>query len=88
MKNRYDGTQSKEAMIANNRQRMMEAEHAAKDAFVKRVQNEQARHGGRAPDLKPEAMEFNAYQCNNGQHAQELAREVTAGLDKVAFPLK
>lgn len=75
-------------MVANNRQRMMEAEHAAKDAFVKKVQAEQSRHGGVAPNLKPESMEFNAYMCNNGQHAQELAREVTPGLDKVAFPVK
>lgn len=62
--------------------------HSATNAFVKKVQAEQSKHGGVPPDLKSEAMEFNAYQCNNGEHAQELAREVTAGLDKVAFPVK
>lgn len=66
----------------------MEAEHSAKNEFVKKVQAEQARHGGRMPNLKAEAMEFNAYQCNDGEHAQELARDVTVGMDKVAFPLK
>lgn len=75
-------------MMANRRQNRLQAEHNATDAFVKKVQNEQARHGGRMPNLKAEAMEFNAYQCNNGDHAQELARDITAGLDKVAFPVK
>lgn len=88
MKDRYDGAPGKEAAMANVRQRRYEAEHAAKNAFVKKVQAEQARHGGVPPDLKGEAMHFNAYMCNNGEHAQELAREVTAGMDKVAFPLK
>lgn len=85
---RYDGNPGKEASIANTRHKRMEAEHSAKDAFVKKVQAEQARHQGKAPVLKAEAMQFNAYQCNNGEHAQEVARDVTVGMDKVAFPLK
>jgi len=85
---RYDGNPGKERVVANVRQQRMEAEHSAKDAFVKKVQAQQAKHQGVPPDLKPEAMRFNAYQCNNGMHAQELARDVTAGMDKVAFPLK
>lgn len=85
---RYDNMPGKEKAIANSRQARLEAEHSAKDAFVKKVQAEQARNQGRAPNLKPEALNFNAYQCNNGMHAQELARDVTVGMDKVAFPLK
>lgn len=88
MKNRYDGNPGKEASIANVRQNRMEAQHSFNNAFVKKVQAEQSRHGGKAPDLKGEALEFNAYMCNNGQHAQELAADATAGLDKVAFPVK
>lgn len=88
MKNRYDGAPGKDASMQNTRQRRFEAEHSAKNAFVKKVQSEQARHGGRPPKLKGDAMEFNAYMCNNGMHAQELASEVTSGLDKVAFPVK
>lgn len=42
---------------------------------------------GKKPNLKPEAMKFNAYQCNDGEHAQEFARSLTKGLDK-AFPVK
>lgn len=42
---------------------------------------------GRKPNLKPEAMKFDAYQCNNGEHAQEFGRVLTKGLDK-AFPVK
>jgi len=78
----------KENMVSNSRQARLEAEHSAKDAFVKKVQAQQAMHQGRAPVLKAEAMHFNAYQCNNGMHAQEVARDITKGLDKVAFPLK
>ena len=50
--------------------------------------NEQSKHAGRAPKLEERSMEFNAYMCNNGEHAEELAREITGGLDKVAFPVK
>lgn len=85
---RYDGNPGKENMIANVRQNRMEAEHSAKDQFVKKVQAAQAKHQGKAPDLKDEAMHFNAYMCNNGMHAQELAVDLTAGLDKVAFPVR
>ena len=88
MKNRYDNTPGKDAPMANKRQGRFEAEHSATNAFVKKVQNEQGRHAGKAPHMKPEAMEFNAYMCNDGMHAQELARDITPGLDKVAFPVK
>lgn len=87
MKNRYDGAPGKEAGIANVRQRRFEAEHSARNQFVKKVQSEQARHAGRPPKMKGEAMEFNAYMCNNGEHAQEFGKKLTAGLDKVAFPV-
>jgi hypothetical protein len=88
MKSRYDNMPGKESGIANSRQKRLEAEHSQKDAFVKKQQAELSRMGGRAPNLKGESMEFNAYMCNNGEHAQEVAREVTKGLDKVAFPVK
>ena len=85
---RYDGNPGKDAMIANVRQSRMEAEHSSKNQFVKKVQAEQAKNQGRPPVLKPEAMMFNAYQCNDGMHAQEVAVDVTRGLDKVAFPVR
>lgn len=88
MRSRYDGNPGMENTIANVRQRRMEAEHSATNQFVKNVQAKQAVHQGTAPNLKEEAMHFNAYQCNNGMHAQEVARDVTAGMDKTAFPLK
>jgi hypothetical protein len=88
MRDRYDGLRGKENANANSRQARLEAEHSSKQAFVKKVQNEQARYAGEAPDLKPVAQKFNAYMCNNGQHAQEFARDLTKGLDKTAFPVK
>lgn len=74
--------------MQNSRQKKYEAEHNSNDAFVKRQQAELARHAGTKPMLKEAALEFNAYQCNTGEHAQELARGVTKGIDKVAFPVK
>jgi hypothetical protein len=88
MKNRYDGVPGKDSAMAMTRHKRHEAEHSATNAFVKKVQNEQAIHGGRPPVLPEAAMEFNAYMMNNGAHAQELAMEITKGLDKVAFPVK
>lgn len=77
----------KEAGISNSRQKRLEAEHAQKNAFVKKQQAEMSRMAGRPPMMKGEAMEFNAYMCNNGAHAQELASKVTEGLDKMAYPV-
>ncbi|MDP4145637.1 MAG: hypothetical protein Q8936_14315 [Bacillota bacterium] len=87
MKSRYDNTPGKDATMAKTRQSRFEAEHSAKNTFVKKVQSEQSRMAGRHPNLKGEAMEFNAYMCNNGEHAQMLAKEITRGIDNVAFPV-
>lgn len=87
MKSRYDNMPGKESAVANSRHKRLEAEHSGKNAFVKKQQAELSRMGGKSPDLKNEAMHFNAYMCNNGEHAQRLAKEITKGLDPVAFPV-
>lgn len=87
MKSRYDNNPGKDAAIAKTRHSRLEAEHSAKDAFVKKQQAEMSRMGGKPPMLRGESMEFNAYMCNNGEHAQALAKNLTKGLDKVAFPV-
>lgn len=74
--------------MAKSRQARMEAEHSANNAFVKKQQAELSKHAGKLPSLKPASMDFNAYMCNNGEHAQETARDITKGIDKVAFPVK
>lgn len=73
--------------MANVRQKRFESQHSAKDMFVKKVQAQQAAHAGRAPKMNPEMMDFCAYMSNNGEHAQELGKKLTMGLDKVAFPV-
>jgi hypothetical protein len=88
MKSRYDNMPGKEAAIANSRQSRLEQMHSAKDAFVKKQQAELSKMAGKAPDLKAEALNFNAYMCNNGLHAQELASDLTKGIDSTAFPVK
>lgn len=74
--------------MAKNRQNRFQSEHNANNAFVKSQQMQTASMSGRAPNLKGEAMNFNSYMCNDGEHAQDLAGKATAGLDKKAFPVK
>lgn len=87
MKDRYDGNPGKEAMIANKRQSRLEAQHSAKDAFVKREQANKDKYAGRKPEMKADMFEFNANMQNTGEWAQGFGRRLTAGLDKVAFPV-
>lgn len=63
-------------------------QQSSNNQFVKSQQSALSKLGSKAPNLTEEAMQFNAYQCNNGEHAQKLARTITAGLDKTAFPVK
>ena len=88
MKNRYDNSPGKDAAMQNTRQKRFEAEASMNDNFVKSQQAKLSVHAGKAPKLEAKSMEFDAYMCNNGMHAQEFAVKLTAGLDKVAFPVK
>jgi hypothetical protein len=67
---------------------MEEAQHSSSNSFVKSHEAKLERMGGRAPRLEEKDMEFNAVMMNDGEHAQEFGRELTAGLDKTAFPVK
>jgi hypothetical protein len=86
-KDRYDGNPGKEASIANTRQSRLESEHSAKNSFVKSEQMKQAMYAGKKPVMKAEFMEFNANMQNTGEWAQGFGKKLTAGLDKVAFPV-
>ncbi len=88
MKSRYDNNPGKDAAMQNTRQKRLESVHSTNDNFVKSQQAKLSMHAGRAPKLEGKSMEFNSYMCNDGMHAQELAVKLTAGLDKVAFPVK
>lgn len=87
MKDRYDGNPGKEARIANVRQGRLEAEHMGKDNFVKSQQAKLDKYAGKRPEMKSDMFEFNANMQNNGAWAQEFGKKLTAGLDKVAFPV-
>lgn len=76
------------AGMENSSHARLQAEHNAKDEFVKRQQAETAKFGGREPRLSEKSMHMNAYMCNDGEHAKEFGRALTAGLDKTAFPVK
>lgn len=76
------------AGMENSSHAKLQEIHNSKDEFVKRQQAETAMMGGRNPRLSEKSMHMNAYMCNNGEHAKEFGRELTAGLDKKAFPVK
>jgi hypothetical protein len=87
MKSRYDGAPGKEAAIASVRHKRLESEHSAKNAFVKKHQAESSKMAGKSPELKQDCMKFNAQMMNTGEHAQMLAKKLTAGIDSKAFPV-
>ena len=87
MKDRYDGSPGKDAAMCNTRQKRYEAEHSAKNAFVKREQAAQDKYAGRKPEMKSDLMEFNAQMQNTGAWAQGFGKRLTAGIDSVAFPV-
>lgn len=88
MKDRYDGMKGKEATIANKRQKMFESEHSSMNAFIKNHQAMTATMGAKAPNLEERYMNFDSCMVSDGEHAQELARDLTTGLDKKAYPVK
>lgn len=55
---------------------------------MKKQQAMVAPMSGKAPNLDGMYMNFDSCMVNNGSHAQEFGRELTAGLDKKAFPVK
>jgi hypothetical protein len=88
MKDGYEKVKSRESARANERQNMFESRHESDNAFVRKHQAMSATMGGKEPNLEGKYMNFNAEMMNNGMHAQEFGRELTAGLDKKAFPVK
>ncbi|HSW70398.1 MAG TPA: hypothetical protein VLH77_00265 [Gammaproteobacteria bacterium] len=86
-KDRYDGSPGKDAALANTRQSRFEKEHSAKNAFVKKEQASLDKYSGKKPNMKAELLEFNANMQNTGAWAQGFGKKLTAGLDKVAFPV-
>jgi len=66
----------------------MQGMHDSADAFVKAEQAKVKGKGGKAPMMEAKYSNFDAEMMNNGRHAQELAVKLTAGLDKVAFPVR
>lgn len=77
----------KDAAIANKRQGMGEAQHSEKNSFVKQEQGKLAPMAGKAPMMEDRYMKFDACMMNNGAHAQKFGNQLTAGLDKTAFPV-
>jgi len=89
MKSRYDGIPGKEAANLNRRQKMQESQHNANDAFVKRSQAALKSMGMKTSvNLDNKYMNMDACMINDGEHAQEFARDLTKGIDEKAFPVK
>lgn len=88
MRDGYEKVKPRESVRANERQKMFEAHHKSNNAFVREHEAMTATMGGKSPNLEGKYMNFNAEMVNNGAHAQEFGRSLTAGLDKKAFPVK
>lgn len=84
----YTMRNGKEAGMLNKRHGMEEGQHDASNSFVKAEQNKLKSKAGKEPRMDGKYMELNACMVNNGAHAQEFAKQLTAGLDKEAFPVK
>lgn len=87
MNSRYDGAPGKDAALNNTRQARFERIHSERNSFVKKEQASLDKYAGKRPVLKPDMFEFNANMQNTGEWAQGLGKKLTAGLDKVAFPV-
>lgn len=87
MKDRYDGSPGKDAALMNRRQARYESEHKGHNEFVKKHQMERKKYMGRNPEMKSDLMEFNANMQNTGEWAEGFGKRLTAGIDKVAFPV-
>lgn len=57
------------------------------NAFVKAEQMKMKSKMGNRPVMRREMEEFNAYMSNDGEKAQEFARDLCRTMDD-AFPLK
>jgi hypothetical protein len=84
----YTLRDGKDASIMNKRQAMGERQHSETNSFVKAEQMKSAKFGGRAPDMDGRYMKLDASMMNNGAHAQEFAKKLTASIDHEAFPVR
>lgn len=67
---------------------MSQSQHSETDSFVKSEQQKTKKLAGKPPEMQERFYEFNANMMNNGMHAQELAKEITKGIDHEAFPVR
>lgn len=75
-------------MHAKKLQSKFQSEHSSNNAFVKKQEAVLASMGMKPANLQEKYMHFDACMINDGEHAQSFARDLTAGLDKKAYPVK
>lgn len=69
--------------------KMYQNEHSENNSFVKRNQNALESLGMKKEvRLDEKYMQFDQCMISDGEHAQAFARDLTAGIDKKAFPVK
>ena len=84
----YTMRNGKDASMLNRRHGMEEGQHDSSNAFVKGEQHKIKAKAGHEPRMDGRYMEFDACMVNNGEHAQEFAKELTRGIDHEAFPVR
>lgn len=67
---------------------MAQSQHSETNSFVKSEQEKTKKLAGKAPMMEERYYRFDACMMNNGAHAQELAKEITRGIDHEAFPVR
>lgn len=89
MKKEYSMKETVQSARLRNQTQSLEALHNANNAFVKSAQLRQAAYAGKNPaPMGEECYRYNAHMTNTGENAAEVGRQLTAGMDKAAFPVK
>lgn len=77
-----------EAGLVNKMRKHHESEFSQANAFVKKHESEIKKMFGGNADMPQEAMNTDAYMCNDGDHAYKMSTKLAQGLDKKAFPVR
>ena len=77
-----------EAGLVNKMRSHHEAEFAQANNFVHKHQGEMRSKFGGNPHMPQEAMNTDAYMCNDGKAAYRISDKLAKGLDQKAFPVR
>jgi hypothetical protein len=77
-----------EAGLVNKMRSHNNSEFSEANSFVKKHENEMKSKFGGNPHMPQEAMNTDAYMCNDGKAAYRISDKLAKGLDQKAFPVR